>query len=249
MSDRNTENAPADGGLEGIRRAKLQRIRELGFDPWGQRFDDRLWIRDIRAQAGQIQLKTATGETVAMPELEKVEGEDPKTGRATSTWMVNSADGQVAFRQWASDHGVTDFSGPTVRAAGRVVLHRTKGKLQFADIRDWTGDIQLFIGRQQIGEENWELLNQVDLGDIIGVDGELRLTKVGELSIFATKIHFLTKSIEQPPEKFHGLNDPELRQRMRYLDLTYGDGVLPRFLNSTKIEHSILSKIVAKGFV
>ncbi len=139
--------------------------------------------------------------------------------------------------------------GPQVRAAGRVVLQRKKGKLIFLDIRDWTGQVQLFIGRNQVGEENWALAECFDLGDIVGVDGELKRTKTGELTIFAEKLHFLTKSIETPPEKHHGLTDPELRQRMRYLDLAYTEGVLPRFVNRTKIVASVRGTLAAAGYV
>ena len=139
--------------------------------------------------------------------------------------------------------------GPKVRAVGRIVLQRKKGKLIFIDIRDWTGQIQLFIGRGQVGEDNWALAECFDLGDIVGVDGELKRTKTGELTIFAEKLHFLTKSIEAPPEKYHGLHDAELRQRMRYLDLTYSDGVLPRFINRTKIVASIRNTLAGEGFV
>ncbi len=74
------------------------------------------------------------------------------------------------------------------------MLQRKKGKLIFLDIRDWTGQIQLFIGKNQVGEENWALAECLDLGDMIGVDGELKRTKTGELTIFAEKLHFLTKS-------------------------------------------------------
>jgi lysyl-tRNA synthetase class 2 len=139
--------------------------------------------------------------------------------------------------------------GPKVRAAGRIVLQRKKGKLIFIDIRDWTGQIQLFIGRGQVGEENWALAECFDLGDIVGVDGELKRTKTGELTIFAEKLYFLTKSIESPPEKYHGLHDAELRQRMRYLDLTYSEGVLPRFINRTKVVASIRNTLASEGFV
>ena len=139
--------------------------------------------------------------------------------------------------------------GPKVRAAGRIVLQRKKGKLIFLDIRDWTGQIQLFVGRGQVGEDNWALAECFDLGDLIGVDGELKRTKTGELTIFVEKLHFLSKSIESPPEKHHGLTDPELRHRMRYLDLAYTEGVLPRFMNRTKIVASIRRTLAASGYV
>ncbi len=139
--------------------------------------------------------------------------------------------------------------GPKVRAAGRVVLQRKKGKLIFLDIRDWTGRVQLFVGRGQVGEENWALAECLDLGDLVGVDGELKRTKTGELTIFVEKLHFLTKSIETPPEKHHGLTDPELRQRMRYLDLAYTEGVLPRFVNRTKIVASVRSTLAGCGYI
>ena len=139
--------------------------------------------------------------------------------------------------------------GPRVRAAGRIVLMRDTGKLIFANIRDWTGQIQLYIGKKQVGDQNWNLAQCFDLGDLVGVDGELKRTKTGELTIFVDKLYFLTKSLETPPDKFHGLNDPELRQRQRYLDLIHGDGVLPRFLSRSKIVSSIRQTLAGEGFV
>ena len=93
-----------------------------------------------------------------------------------------------------------------------------------------TGRIQLLIGKRQVGERNWALTQCFDLGDIIGVDGELKRTKTGELTIFAEELHFLSKSIAPPPAKHKGLVDVELRQRMRYVDLIHTEGVLERFL-------------------
>jgi lysyl-tRNA synthetase class 2 len=139
--------------------------------------------------------------------------------------------------------------GPKVRAAGRIMLQRRAGKLIFLDIRDWTGKIQVMAGKAQVGEQNWNLALNFDLGDLIGVDGELGRTKMGELTIFATDLHFLTKTIETPPAKHHGLSDPELRNRMRYLDLIYTEGVWEKFLRRTQIVQSIRNTLGGEGFV
>ena len=139
--------------------------------------------------------------------------------------------------------------GPRVRAAGRIVLQRKAGKLIFADIRDWSGQIQLFIGKNQVGEGNWELALCLDLGDIVGVDGELKRTKTGELTVFVERLHILSKALASPPAKHHGLNDPELRQRMRYLDLIHTEGVLERFLRRTRIVQSIRNTLCGEGFI
>ena len=112
-------------------------------------------------------------------------------------------------RRPAAEGQHAEQHGPRVRAAGRIVLMRDKGKLIFIDIRDWTGQIQLLYRPQPVGEENWALAECFDLGDLIGVDGELKRTKTGELTIFVDKLHFLTKSLDPPPEKYHGLTDPE----------------------------------------
>jgi len=129
------------------------------------------------------------------------------------------------------------------------MLLRRAGKIMFIDIHDWSGKIQILLGKAQIGDRNWELAQCLDLGDIIGVDGELKRTKTGELTIFADDLRFLTKSIETPPEKWHGLADPELRNRMRYLDLAYTEGVMDRFLRRTRIVHSIRATLAEEGFV
>ncbi len=136
-----------------------------------------------------------------------------------------------------------------MRAAGRIILHRDKGKLHFIDIEDWTGRIQLFIGKNQVGEENWKLIQCLDLGDLIGVDGMLRRTQTGELSIFAEEVFILCKTLDQPPAKHVGLVDPEVRQRRRYIDLAYNEGARDRFLNRSKIVRSIRQTMSDLGFV
>ncbi len=213
--------------VERARREKLAKLVELGHDPWGGRFDGRTSIAKIRGRVDEVTFVNDEGVSVELP----------------------SMDEDVDFRAWLADQGKGNVVGPKVRAAGRIVLKRDKGKLKFIDIRDQNGQIQLFVGKKQVGDEAWELSDCFDLGDLIGVDGELRRTKTGELTIFAEQLHFLGKSIEQPPEKHHGLTDPELRQRMRYLDLTYGDGVMERFLNRTKIVQSVRETLCDRDFV
>ncbi|MDO5310106.1 MAG: lysine--tRNA ligase [Planctomycetia bacterium] len=140
-------------------------------------------------------------------------------------------------------------NGPQVRVAGRIVLQRKQGKLIFLTIKDWTGEIQIFIGKNQVGEQAWELALCFDLGDLVGVDGEFKKTQTGELTVFAEKLTFLSKSLETPPDKFKGVNDPELRSRMRYVDLAHNDEAMTRMLNRTKIVSSIRQTLAGEGFV
>ena len=162
---------------------------------------------------------------------------------------IRSRENEIVAQPAAEPGKPPKINGPKVRAAGRIVLLRRAGKLIFLDLHDWTGRIQVAIGMNQVGPRNWELTQQFDLGDLIGIDGELSRTKVGELTIFATDVHFLAKCIETPPEKHKGLADPELRQRMRYLDLIHTEGQWERFLRRTKIVQSIRGTLATEGFV
>ncbi len=223
-----TENSDSTN-VEEARRKKLERLIELGYDPWGHRFDDRLMIGDVRSRANEVVFVKEDGSSVELP---------------SESELID-----LNFREWSKAQGAGKLHGPTVRAAGRIMLQRDTGKLQFINIEDWTGGIQLFVGKNQVGEENWELIKCLDLGDIIGVDGQLRRTQTGELSIFAEKIHVLCKTLDQPPAKHVGLTDPEIRQRRRYVDLAYNEGVRNRFLNRSKIVQSIRQTLIDHGFV
>ncbi|OHB74988.1 MAG: lysine--tRNA ligase [Planctomycetes bacterium RBG_16_64_10] len=218
------EGPPAS--LEASRREKLRKIQDLGLDPWGGRFDGHRPIGTIRGAADQLRWVRADGTSVEPPPV----------------------DGTVDFREWLTGQGPGEWTGPEVRAAGRLVLKRDAGKLVFADLRDWTGQIQVLLGQRQLGAD-WPAVACLDLGDLIGVDGALGRTRTGELTIFATGLFLLAKSLEPPPEKHHGLADPELRQRLRYLDLTYGDRVLARFVHRAKIIQSIRATLAEAGFV
>ncbi len=219
MTEHETNETQDPGELRAARRAKLKRLQDRGIDPYGHRFDDRAFLGDIRELVDQVCYRLESGEEIKLPDL-RAEGFD--------------------FRQWKSEQGRGEISGPTVRAAGRIMLSRPTGKLIFVNIKDWTGEIQLFVGKKQVGDENFELAKETfDLGDLIGVDGMLGFTNTGELTIFASEVHFLCKALEPPPAKHVGMTDPELRQRRRYVDLAYNDGVLERFLNRTRIVDSV----------
>jgi len=139
--------------------------------------------------------------------------------------------------------------GPTVRVAGRIMLQRTAGSLVFLSLADRSGRIQIMLGKKQVGPEAWEVIRCLDLGDLVGVDGRLGWSKTGEMTVFASGVTFLAKSIETPPDKFHGLVDPELRQRMRYLDLIHGDGVRERFVARSRIIEAVRRVLAERGYL
>jgi len=143
----------------------------------------------------------------------------------------------------------TGTPGPTVRVAGRIMLRRGQGKVNFLELRDWTDRIQIFIGKSQVGEAGWALAAELDLGDLLGVDGTLGRTKTGELTVFATALTFLGKSLLPPPEKWHGLTDVELRSRQRDVDLFSNPESLATFLGRSKVIAAIRGQLGERGFV
>jgi lysyl-tRNA synthetase class 2 len=139
--------------------------------------------------------------------------------------------------------------GPIVRVAGRIMLQRNAGSLVFLSLADRTGRIQIMLGKKQVGPEAWQVVGCLDLGDLVGIDGRLGWSKTGELTIFASGITFLTKSLETPPDKYHGLVDAELKQRMRYLDLIHGEGVRERFVARSRIIEAVRRVLAARGYL
>ncbi len=189
-------SAPKIDRFEKERLKKLEKIAELGHDPFGQRFDNHQAIAEVRDLAPA----------------------EPGT------------------------------DGERVRAAGRIMLRRKAGKLRFYDIQDYTGKIQLLFSRGDLSDDQWELMGQLDLGDLIGVDGKLRRTDSGEISILVEDFTVLCKSLAQPPEKFHGAKDVEMLLRQRYIDLIYNEGVTERMLKRSQIISSIRQTLGAQNF-
>ncbi len=143
-----------------------------------------------------------------------------------------------------------DYSeGKKVKAAGRIMARREHGKSAFMDIKDFTGKIQLYMKKDGIGEEAFELLSSLDIGDIIGVEGELFKTRTGEDTIKVDTYRVVSKSLLPLPEKWHGLKDVETRYRQRYVDLIVNDSAREKFKVRIALIQHIRTELIKKGFL
>jgi len=142
-----------------------------------------------------------------------------------------------------------DKEGDAVRVAGRLASVRGHGKSTFADLRDWSGKIQVHFGLDRLGEEPYALVKLLDIGDLVGVDGKLGKTRTGEVTVFAKKLTMLAKATQPPPEKFHGLRDIELRRRHRSVDFVANPESLQNALRRTDVLRAIRVFLTARGFV
>ncbi|MEB6551183.1 lysine--tRNA ligase [Heyndrickxia sporothermodurans] len=136
-----------------------------------------------------------------------------------------------------------------VTIAGRVMTKRGKGKAGFAHVQDLNGQIQIYVRKDSVGDEQYEIFNSVDLGDIVGVTGTVFKTKVGELSIKVKDFNLLTKSLRPLPDKFHGLKDIEQRYRQRYLDLIMSDDSKRTFITRSLIIQSMRRYLDGQGYL
>jgi len=183
--------------FERQRKEKLSRIKEMGIDPYGGKYEGTESAADIKGGF--------------------VEGDDSQRAKC----------------------------------AGRIVLLRDIGKLIFITLRDWSGTIQVGLSKKLLGEDapGWPLAKLLELGDIIGAAGQLGKTKTGEITIWTDSLTLLSKSLMQPPEKFHGLADVDLRYRQRYVDLWANPEVMERFRKRSAIISSIREFLKARGFL
>ncbi|MBU8697830.1 lysine--tRNA ligase [Bacillus pumilus] len=184
-----------------VRRDKMNKMREEGIDPFGERYDR-------SHQSAQI-----------IAEYDEFSKED-----------LEEKSAQVTI-------------------AGRMMTKRGKGKAGFAHIQDLEGQIQIYVRKDSVGEEAYELFKSSDLGDIIGVTGTVFKTNVGELSIKATRFEVLTKALRPLPDKYHGLKDVEQRYRQRYLDLIVNPESKQTFIMRSKIIQSMRRYLDSKGYL
>ena len=155
--------------------------------------------------------------------------------------------GTVPLRELTE--GFDHLQGKVVRAAGRITNQRGMGKAVFIDIRDWTGRIELYFQLNRLGQEKFHVHQQLELGDIVGVEGELARTRTGEVTIFVNDFAVLAKALLNPPEKWHGLRDLEKRCRQRYVDLFTNEEALAGFRQRFEIIRTLREFLQQRGYV
>ena len=142
-----------------------------------------------------------------------------------------------------------EMEGKTVTIAGRMMSKRVMGKASFCGIQDLQGNIQSYVARDSVGEESYKDFKKMDIGDIVGITGEVFRTKMGEISIHATEVTLLSKSLQILPEKYHGLTNTDTRYRQRYVDLIMNAEVKDTFIKRSKILSSIRRYLDGQGFL
>lgn len=184
-------------------------------------------------------------ETDRLAKLKKIQdlGLDPWGGRFDEHQAIQKV------RTLAIAEGDPFVVGPRVRVAGRIRTIRRMGRIVFLDLTDATGKIQILIGQKQVSERDWALCDYLDLGDLLGVDGHFGKTKTGELTVFATQLHFLTKSLLPHPDKWAGIEDVEFALRHRYLDLIYNPELREKALWRIRLVTHIRDYLNKLGYV
>ena len=142
-----------------------------------------------------------------------------------------------------------ELEGKTVSVAGRMMSKRVMGKASFCHVQDLRGQIQSYVARDSVGEEPYKAFKKLDVGDIIGIKGEVFRTKTGEISIHASEVTLLSKSLQILPEKYHGLTNTDLRYRQRYVDLIMNPEVKDTFIKRSRILSSIRKYLDGQGFM
>ncbi len=142
-----------------------------------------------------------------------------------------------------------EMEGKTVTIAGRMMFKRVMGKASFCNVQDLKGSIQAYVARDNIGEDSYKDFKKYDVGDLLSVTGEVFKTKTGEISIHATDVVLLSKSLQILPEKFHGLTDTDIRYRQRYVDLIMNQDVKETFIKRSKILREIRNFLADRDFM
>ncbi|WP_017382091.1 lysine--tRNA ligase [Paenisporosarcina sp. TG-14] len=172
-------------------------------------------------------------------------GLDPFGGRFERSHLSDGIHSE--FEQFSKEQ--LDEAPHEVTIAGRIMTKRGKGKAGFAHLQDFGGQVQIYVRKDAIGDDAYHLFTTADLGDIVGIRGNVFRTQVGELSVKAIEFTFLTKSLRPMPEKFHGLKDVEQRYRQRYLDLISSQESKNTFITRSRIIQSMRRYLDGQGFL
>jgi lysyl-tRNA synthetase class 2 len=205
---------------ESNREEKLRRIADLGLDPWGGRYDGHQAIEEV------LQLPA-----------DLPEGQRPRV-KIAGRIITRRLGGKVHFLD------LWDWSGkPTMRKTKSA-----EGKHEESEFLTWSSRIQVFVGQKQVGEVGWKLAQELDLGDLLGVEGHFGKTRTGEPTVFADQLTFLGKSLMPHPDKWAGMQEIEYRLRHRYLDLTYNPETLDRARKRIQIVRTIRRYLDERGY-
>ena len=202
------------------RRAKLDKYKELGLDPFGQAFKQENHSQEVKALANK--------------EIDE--------------FKANHAD--LAEEELKNQlHEYLEAKNITVKVAGRIMFIRKMGKASFFSIQDKEGKIQIYIKKDVVGEDNYNLFKMADIGDFVGIEGNVMLTMTGEVTINCQKYTHLVKALRPLPEKFHGLTDLEERYRRRYLDLIMNEEAKRVAIQRPKIIRAMQEYFDNEGFI
>jgi lysyl-tRNA synthetase class 2 len=240
MAENNNQNnnqaqaQPVDlNQLLKVRREKLAALQEAGKDPFViTKYDQTHHSDEVKALYEEHEAKLLAGR----PEVD-VTGLDEQAAR------------EAKKKDYNERREIMDANPINVSIAGRMMFKRVMGKASFCNIRDKAGDIQVYASKDALGEETYAEFKKSDIGDIYGIKGFIFRTMTGEISIHATEMTLLTKSLQVLPEKFHGLTDTDTRYRQRYVDLIMNLDSREVFIKRSKIISKIRSFLADRNFM
>ena len=227
-------NASSDvNQLLKVRRDKLKELQDASKDPF------------------QITKYDQTHHTDEVRELYEAHEAKLLAGRApvNTDGLDEEAAKEAENNDYNERRAIMDADPINVSIAGRMMFKRVMGKASFCNIQDLKGKIQVYVARDAIGEEAYADFKKSDIGDIFGIKGYVFRTKTGEISVHASEITLLTKSLQILPEKFHGLQDTDTRYRQRYVDLIMNEESKDTFVKRSQIISSIRNYLNAQGFL
>jgi len=181
--------------------------------------------------------------------LERIRGRGDEPFKYTFARSCMIAEARAKYEAAEAEGLAHDANDISVALAGRMTAFRSHGKSSFADLRDESGRIQIYLNQKALGEEAYAALDDLDLGDFIGVHGKVKRTRTGEITVFAESYTILTKSLRALPEKYHGLTDIETRYRQRYLDMVSNPEVLDVFRKRIGVVSHLREWLTARGFL